>query len=49
MPGINFIKVEPGGNDTGRYQIKWQEAPTLVTGVGIKGAVSGRAALYMSE
>ena len=41
--GVNYIKVEPRWGDLGRYQIKWTEAPTPITQIGVTGPASGRA------
>jgi uncharacterized protein YjdB len=41
--GINYVKVEGRWGDKGRYQIKWSEAPTPVTNIGITGKTTGRA------
>lgn len=36
-PGTYYIKCTPSGSNTGRYQLKWTYAPTLVTSVSILG------------
>ncbi len=40
--GVNYLKVDKYSSVTGRYQIKWQETPTPVSSVTIKGKTSGR-------
>ncbi len=36
--GTNYIKVYPAGSHTGRYQLKWEAAPTLITNISITGS-----------
>ncbi|MBR4760680.1 MAG: Ig-like domain-containing protein [Lachnospiraceae bacterium] len=36
-PGVYFLKCEPYGSHTGRYDLKWRLAPTKVTAITITG------------
>ena len=49
-PGTYYIKCIPNGDDTGRYQIKWEVAPTLITALQItgNGKVSAEKSLQLS-
>ncbi len=36
-PGVYYIKCNPSGSNTGRYDMKWKLAPTKVTAITITG------------
>ena len=38
--GVNYIRISPYNNQTGKYTIKWQAAPKPVTGVFVTSTVS---------